>query len=186
IDIRIMAAQLSFDSMPYSVPAVGALIGIVILFFGRKLFWLCVAAVGFLAGIELAPHLVTEPSPLLQLGVALVLGLLGTLLALLLQKIAIAVVGFLAGGKLAGAIAAAFFVHHAQYSTIVFVIGGLIGAMLLLFLFDWALIVVSSFIGANLIALQGAIELPPTGLTIVFWALAISGILVQAAALRRG
>src|SRR6266536_4606077 len=177
-----MAAQHSFDSMHYSVPAVGALIGIVILFFGRKLFWLCVAAVGFLAGIELAPHLVTEPSALLELAVALVLGVLGALLAFLLQKIAVAVVGFLAGGKLASAIAAAFFVHYSQYSTIIFVVGGLIGAMLLLFLFDWALIVVSSFIGANLIALQGAIELPPTGLTIVFWALAISGILVQAAA----
>jgi hypothetical protein len=181
-----MAAHHSFDSMHYSVPAVGALIGIVILFFGRKLFWLCVAAVGFLAGIELAPHLVNEPSPLLQLAVAIVLGLLGALLAFLLQKIAIAVVGFLAGGKLAGAIAAAFFVHHAQYSTIVFVVGGILGAILLLVVFDGALIVVSSLIGANLIALQGAIELPPTGLTIVFWGLAIAGILFQAAALRRG
>src|SRR2546430_10075625 len=179
-----MAAQHSFDSMHYSVPAVGALIGIVVLFFGRKLFWLCVAAVGFLAGIELAPHLVTEPSPLLQLGVALVLGLLGTLLALLLQKIAIAVVGFLAGGKLASAIAAAFFVHYSQYSTIIFVIGGLIGAMLLLFLFDWALIVVSSFIGAHMI--QNAIVLPPSGSTIVFLGLAIVGMVVQAASLRRG
>src|SRR6266567_3300989 len=126
-----MAVQHSFDSMHYSVPAVGALIGIVVLFFGRKLFWLCVAAVGFLAGIELAPHLVNEPSPLLQLAVAVVLGLLGALLAFLLQKIAIAVVGFLAGGKLAGAIAAAFFVHYAQYSTIIFVIGGIVGAILM-------------------------------------------------------
>ena len=181
-----MAAQHSFDSMHYSVPAVGALIGIVILFFGRKLFWLCVAAVGFLAGSELAPHLVNEPSPLLQLAVAIILGLLGALLAFLLQKIAIAIVGFLAGGKLAGAIAAAFFVHHAQYSTIVFVVGGILGAILLLVVFDGALIVVSSLIGANLIALQGAIELPPTGLTIVFWGLAIAGILVQAASLRKG
>jgi hypothetical protein len=173
------------DSMHYSVPAVSALIGVVILFFGRKLFWLCVAAVGFLAGIELAPHLVNEPSSLLQLAVAIVLGLLGALLAFLLQKIAIAIVGFLAGGKLAGVIAAAFFVHHAQYSTIVFVAGGILGAILILVVFDWALIIVSSFIGANLIALQGAIELPSTGLTIVFWGLAIAGILVQAASLRR-
>src|SRR6266478_7235549 len=183
-DIRIMAAQLSFDSMHYSVPVVGALIGIVILFFGRKLFWLCVAAVGFLAGIELAPHLVTEPSPLLELAVALVLGVLGALLAFLLQKIAVAVVGFLAGGKLASAIAAAFFVHYSQYSTIIFVVGGLIGAMLLLFLFDWALIVVSSFIGAHMI--QNAIVLPSSGATIVFLGLAIVGMVVQAASLRRG
>src|ERR1700758_2267461 len=168
-----MAAQHSFDSMHYSVPAVGALIGIVILFFGRKLFWLCVAAVGFLGGVELAPHLVNEPSPLLQLAIALVLGVLGALLAFLLQKIAVAIVGFLAGGKLASAIAAAFFVHYSQYSTIIFVVGGLIGAMLLLFLFDWALIVVSSLIGAHLI--QNAIVLPPSGSTIVFLGLAIVG-----------
>src|SRR5438093_9533694 len=110
-----MAVQV--HSMPFTVPLVGALIGIVILFFGRKLFWLCVAAVGFVAGVELAPHLVTDPSPFLQLTIAITLGLIGALLALFLQKIAIAIFGFLAGGKLAGAIAAAFFVHHAQYST---------------------------------------------------------------------
>ena len=180
---KVIAAQSAY-STHFTVPVVGALIGIVVLFFGRKLFWLCVAAVGFLAGIELAPHLVTEPSPLLELAVALVLGVLGALLAFLLQKIAVAVVGFLAGGKLASAIAAAFFVHYSQYSTIIFVVGGLIGAMLLLFLFDWALIVVSSFIGAHMI--QNAIVLPPSGSTIVFLGLAIVGMVVQAASLRRG
>ena len=170
-------------SSHFTVPLVGALIGIVILFFGRKLFWLCVAAVGFVAGIELAPHLVTEPSPLLQLTVAIVLGIIGALLALFLQKIAIAVFGFLAGGKLAGAIAAAFFVHYTQYSPVIFVVGGLIGALLLLTLFDLALIVISSLIGAHLI--QSAIVLPPAGSTIVFLGLAVIGMLVQAS-MRRG
>jgi hypothetical protein len=169
--------------MQFSVAIVGALIGAVILFFGRKLFWLCVAAVGFAAGVEIAPHLVHEPSPLLALAVALVLGLIGALLALFLQKVAVAVLGFLAGGKLAGAIAAAFFVHYAQYSTVIFLIGGVVGAILLLALFDWALIVVSSLIGAHLI--QSAIVLPASGSTIVFIGLAVLGILVQAASLRR-
>jgi len=177
-----MATQI--HSMQFTVPLVGALIGIVILLFGRKLFWLCVAAVGFVAGVELAPHLVNEPSPLLQLTVAIVLGLIGALLALFLQKVAIAVFGFLAGGKLAGAIAAAFFVHYVHYSTVIFVVGGVIGAILLLTLFDWALIVVSSLIGAHLI--QSAIVLPPSGSTIVFLGLAVIGVLVQAASLRRG
>src|SRR5207245_8637237 len=145
-------------SMHFTVPLVGALIGIVILLFGRKLFWLCVAAVGFLAGVELTPHLVNEPSALLQLTVAIVLGLIGALLALFLQKIAIAVVGFLAGGKLAGAIAAAFFVHYAQYSAFIFLAVGVIGAMLLLVLFDWALMVASFLIVSSLI--QSTIMLP--------------------------
>jgi hypothetical protein len=169
--------------MHSSVTIIGVLIGIAILFFGRKLFWLTVAAVGFAVGVEIAPLLVNEPSSLLALLVALVLGVLGALLALFLQKIAIAVLGFFAGGKLATAIAAAFFVHYAQYSTIIFVIGGIIGAILLLAVFGWALIVVSSFIGAYLI--QSAIVLPPTGSTLVFIGLAIVGIFVQAASFRR-
>src|SRR5205809_1526921 len=178
-----LATQNPFLPMQFSVPIVGALIGAVILFFGRKLFWLCVAAVGFAAGVEIAPHLIQEPSPLLALTVALVLGLIGALLALFLQKIAIAVLGFLAGGKLAGAIAAAFLVQYAQHSTIIFLAGGIVGAILLLVLFDWALIVVSSLIGAHLI--QSTIVLPPSGSTILFIGLAILGILIQAASLRR-
>jgi len=169
--------------MHSSATIVGVVIGVVILFFGRKLFWLCVAAVGFAVGLQIAPLLVNEASSLLALVIALVLGLLGALLALFIQKVAIAVLGFLAGGKLATAIAAAFFVQHAQYSTIIFVVGGIIGAILLMAVFGWALIVVSSFIGAYLI--QSAIVLPPTGLTLVFIGLAILGIFVQAVSFRR-
>src|SRR5437588_6409338 len=166
-----MAVQTGLPPMHSSVTIVGVLLGVVILFFGRRLFWLCVAAAGFAVGVEIAPQLVHEPSSVLALVIAIVFGVLGALLALFLQKVAIAVLGFLAGGKLASAIAAAFFVHYAQYSTIIFVLGGIIGAILLLAVFNWALIVVSSFIGAYLI--QSAIVLPPIGSTLVFVALAI-------------
>ena len=169
--------------MHSSVTIVGVIIGVVILFFGRKLFWLCVAAVGFAAGVQIAPLLVNEPSSVLALVIALAFGVLGALLALFLQKIAVGVLGFLAGGKLATAVAAAFLVHYVQYSTIIFVVGGIIGAIVLLALFNWALIVVSSFIGAYLI--QSAIILPPTGSTLVFIGLAILGMFVQAASFRR-
>ncbi len=178
-----MAAPTTFLPMHSSTTIVGILIGVVVLFFGRKLFWLCVAAAGFALGAEIVPHLIQEPSSILGLVVALVFGVLGALLALFLQKIAIAVLGFLAGGYLAGAVGAAFFIHSAQYYTIIFLVGGIIGTFLLLAVFDWALIVVSSLIGAHLI--QSAIVLPPTGSTIVFIGLAIIGILVQAASFRR-
>ena len=62
--------------MNFSVTIIGALIGAVVLLFGRKLFWLCVAAIGFAAGVELAPHLVHEPSALLSLTIALLLGII--------------------------------------------------------------------------------------------------------------
>jgi hypothetical protein len=185
VDCALISAisNSPFSSLEFSVPIVGALIGALILFFGRKLFWLCVAAVGFAAGVELAPRLVQEPSPLLALTFALVLGLIGALLAVFLQKVAIAIAGFFAGGKLATAIAAAFFVHEAQYFGITFLIGGIIGALLMLMLFDWALIFLSAIVGAHLI--QSAVGLPPVGAGILFIALVLIGVLVQATALAR-
>src|SRR5262245_10976268 len=134
----MMTAQTALPAMHSSTAIVGVLIGVVILFFGRKLFWLCVAAVGFAVGVEIAPLLVNEASSLLALLIALVFGVLGALLALFLQKVAIAVLGFLAGGKLAAAIAASFFVHYVQYSTFTFVVGGIIGVLMLLALFGLA------------------------------------------------
>lgn len=169
--------------MKFEIPIISAAIGVIILFFGRKLFWLCVAAVGFAAGIEMAPHLVQQPSPLLALSFALVLGFLGALLSLFLQKIAIAIAGFVAGGKLALAIVAAFLVNLAPYFWLTLLIGGVIGAVLLLVLFDWALIFLSAIIGAYLV--EKAFALPSSGTAILFLVLVIAGVLVQAASFRR-
>ena len=166
-----------------SVPVISVILGAVILLFGRKLFWLCVAAVGFAAGVELAPFLVHQPSTVLQLSLALVLGFAGALLALLLQKLAVGIAGFAAGGKLALAAAAAFFTQYANYYWVTFIVGGIFGALLLLALFNWALIFLSAIVGAYLIA--HSIVLPQTGTTLLFVALVAAGVLVQAFASRR-
>jgi hypothetical protein len=168
--------------MNLPLPILSVLIGAVILFFGRRLFWLCVAAIGFASGVEVAPHLVHEPSTVLQLSVAIVFGFIGALLAMFLRKVAIAIAGFLAGGKLALALLSAFFVHGTDYSGVTFIIGGVIGAILLLALFDWTLIVLSVVVGAYLIG--HTIVLPQTGATLLFVGLAVIGIIVQAAAFR--
>lgn len=168
--------------MNLPIPILSVLIGAIILFFGRKLFWLCVAAVGFAAGMELAPHLVHEPSAVLQLSLGLVFGFIGALLALFLQKIAIAIAGFLAGGKLAMALVTAFISEGARYPGVTFIVGGIVGAILLVSLFDWALIVMSAVVGAYLI--QSIIVLPQAGSTILFVGLAAIGVIVQATAFR--
>jgi hypothetical protein len=168
--------------MNLPIPILSVLIGAVVLFFGRRLFWLCVAAVGFAAGMEIAPQLIHEPSPVLQLTVALFLGFIGAALALFLQKVAIAVAGFLAGGKLTMALVTAFIAQGARYPGITFIIGGIIGAILLLSLFDWALIVMSAVVGAYLIS--HIVVLPPTGATLLFVGLAAIGIIVQASTFR--
>jgi Domain of unknown function (DUF4203) len=165
-----------------SVPIIGVLVGAVILLFGRKLFWLFVAAIGFAVGVELAAYFMHDPPVWLTLVAALGLGILGALLAILLQKFAIAVAGFIAGGRLASAFLATFFIDSSHYRGIAFVIGGIVGALLLLALFDWALIVLSSVEGAHLIG--NGIILPQRGAGILFVALVVLGVVVQGSMLR--
>ncbi len=171
--------------MTLPVPVISLLLGAVLLLFGRRLFWLFVAAVGFAIGLEVVPYIVQHPPPWLALTAGIALGLLGAVLALLVQKIAIAVAGFLVGGHIATALMAAFVATHAQYSGLTFIIGGIIGALLLLALFGWALILFSSIAGAELIVSN--LHIPASGSTILFIALTIVGVVVQAALLgRRG
>src|SRR5438477_12001630 len=102
--------------MHSSVPILSVLMGCALLFFGRRLFWLFVAALGFAIGLQLAPYLSQNPPLWLSLLLSIGLGLLGALLAVMLQKLAIAIAGFLVGGRVAVAIGAALWVNHAHYS----------------------------------------------------------------------
>ena len=169
--------------MHASVPIISAILGLLILLLGRKLFWLCVAAAGFAVGVELAPRLVHEPSTVLIVSAALVLGFAGALLALLLQKLAIGVLGFLIGGRAAVAMGMAFLTEQTVHYWVIFTIGGIVGALLLLAVFDWALILLSSMLGAYLIG--NAITLPYTGASILFVLLVILGVVTQTIARRR-
>ncbi|MBV9619368.1 MAG: hypothetical protein JO201_09145, partial [Verrucomicrobia bacterium] len=108
---------------------------------------------------------------------------IGAFLALLVQKVAIAVAGFPAGGQLAMALVTAFIAEGAHNPGITFIFGGIIGAILLLSVFNWALIVMSAVVGAYLIS--HIVVLPPTGGTLLFVGLAAVGIIVQATAFRR-
>ena len=163
-----------------SVPTVGLLVGIAILLLGRKLFWLFVAAVGFAYGAELAPQIIHHPTPVVILVIALVLGLLGALFAVLLQAFAIGASGFLTGGWLAIRIYE-YFVGHVRNVEILYLIGGILGAILFLALFDWVLILFSSVVGARLIAI--AITVSQNGRTILFIVLVVIGIIVQSSML---
>src|SRR5260370_7884176 len=97
--------------MNLPIPILSVLIGAVILFFGRKLFWLCVAAVGFAAGVEVAPHLMHEPSAILSLSVAIVFGFIGALLAMFLQNVPLPLSGFSPAAKSSLALVPPFFSH---------------------------------------------------------------------------
>jgi hypothetical protein len=73
-------------------------VGIALLTLGRKLFWLFVGVAGFVLGFGLATQFLRGQPDWIVLVIALVAGLVGVLLALFLQRLAVGVAGFIAGG----------------------------------------------------------------------------------------
>jgi hypothetical protein len=159
--------------MPVSI--IRILAGLLLLILGRRLFWLFVGLVGFMAGYTFAQKFFTLSSQLLELLIAVGVGLIGILLALFLQRLAIAIGGFLAGGLFATSLLEIF--NWNVSPLVLFVIGGILGAILLSMLFDWALVFLSSISGAILIT--AALPLEPWMRTFVFVILVVVGILVQ-------
>ena len=82
-------------------PVAQILAGLALLFLGRKLFWLFVGIVGFLAGMELGAEFVKgQPQGIIVL-IAIGAGLLAAILAIFLQRLVVAIAGGLAGGLIA-------------------------------------------------------------------------------------
>jgi hypothetical protein len=167
-------------------PLLFLLLGLLLLLLGRRLFWLFVAISGFLAGVEAAPYFLPHQTELFMLAVALLLGVIGALLALFLQKAAIALGGFAVGGYLAMVLCAPLLGGggiERPGAWLFFLIGGILGAILLFVFFNWALIILSSGYGAHLIL--RAIAPPHRYFTILLIILALVGIVIQAATYRR-
>jgi hypothetical protein len=162
---------------------VNLLLGIALLLLGRRLFWLFVGVAGFLIGMEIAERFVVDTQGM-KLLIAIGAGILGAVIAILLQKVAIAIAGFVIGGYLAVELlrASALFpkalagIQGAPFS-VPYIIGGIIGAVLLFILFDWGLIVLSSLSGASLIAHNITFQSHP--IPWLFVILVVVGILVQ-------
>lgn len=159
------------------------IIGLILLIFGRNLFWIFVSAIGFVYGFHIAVTYLHLESPLLVIGVGLGAGLIGAVLALALQKIAIALSGFFAGGYIALSLAQASMANSETGLIILFALGGVIGLILMLLLFQWALIFLSALMGSVLI-LESLNIVPETHLLSVAL-ICIIGIFIQASTLAR-
>jgi hypothetical protein len=125
-----------------------AVSGALLLLLGWKLFWLFVGVMGFAAGLQ-AAQIYFGPQPFWVLWAAgLVCGVIGAILALFFQKLAIGVGGFVAGCTLALHLTLMMGSHP---GAMVALIGGVIGVVALYLLFDWALIILSSLVGTGFI-----------------------------------
>jgi hypothetical protein len=150
--------------------------GLLILLFGRKLFWFFVAVLGFLAGAMIGELIFAGQPPWVNFLIALCAGTIGVLLAMFAQRIAFALAGFYAGAYVVFISAQSFGAYSPSIGLCI--AGGIICAILSIFLMDWAIIVLSSFAGAG--AVVSALNLEHMSGFVVFALLIGTGIFVQA------
>jgi len=158
------------------------LIGAALATLGRKLFWFFVAGVGFFLAFSLASRLVPEDTGWLVWLIALGAGLIGALLAVFVQRLAIGLAGFLGGVLFALGLIELFNLQLGGWAWLAYLAAGILGAILISAVFDWALILLSSLSGAVLVA-QG-LNLAEAQSLLVFALVFVVGLVLQAGWLR--
>jgi hypothetical protein len=169
-----------------ATPFAGLVAGALLLFFGRRLFWLFVAVVGFMAGWYFAASLWhNHSSAESQMLLALVGGLIGLVLALVVQKLAVAIAGFFVGFQVVASLLGWHPAALHATQLLVLVAAGVVAAILALMLFDFALILLSAVAGAGLIVDNVHLHLSADARLLALVLLAVVGAAVQAHLLRR-
>lgn len=125
--------------------------GALLLLFGRRLYWLLAAVVGFIAAFTLAGRVLPEAGEEALLWVSLLCGVAGAGLAVLAHRFLLAVVGGLGGVLIALWQVQQLGVERGVAWLIAAIVGGLLGAWLLGRVFGVALAVLSSLLGAQIL-----------------------------------
>ncbi|OGN94346.1 MAG: hypothetical protein A2Y88_01090 [Chloroflexi bacterium RBG_13_48_10] len=168
--------------MDIITPVLNIILGILLLTTGKKLYWLFVAVVGFVIGLALATQLDLSP-PWLTYVVAFAGGVLGAILGTFLQKLAIALVGFAVGGY------GAFYLSNTllgikadSTNYMAFIIGGIVGLLLVASVFNWALYILSSWAGSTLVTrtVTENVKMDQTIGLVIFFVLFVLGMVIQA------
>jgi hypothetical protein len=155
--------------------------GLILLVAGRKLYWFFSAVAGMVAGIYLGGVVLDAGSQGWQIAFAVIGAILGAILAVGLQKMAIGIVGFIAGGYGALFLWQTLGLPDGRIELLPFIVGGIIAAGLVVLAFEYGLIALTSWGGSTLICR----ELDLTGWVgaAVFFGLIIAGVVIQAVAL---
>jgi len=149
-------------------------IGGILLFLGRELNFLFAAAMAGLLGVRLTPLLPAQWPAWTDGAFVITLAVIAAILVLINERAGYFVSGFLAGGYL---LVEYFAPNMLTVPWLPFVIGGVIGALILGLLTEWALILVSSGIGAAYVL--NLVRLDPTAEILVGAGLFIVGALTQ-------
>lgn len=157
--------------------------GALLLLFGRRLYWLFAAVVGFVATFLLAGKLLPELSDQAGLLLALGGGVVGAVVTVFAHKILLGLVGGLGGGLIALWQVQALGVERGIAWVLAALLGAVVGAWLVSGLFEFALALLSSLLGAQL--LLDAWPPPSQWFLMAYLGLAAFGLFFQLARSRR-
>lgn len=153
------------------------IMGVILLLFGRKLFWLFIGIAGFLFGMEITGMYFGGQPQWVQLAIAIGVGCLGALLAMLAQRLAFTVGGFFAGVFLALKVGQLFAVPGPGAMLLLIIGAGVIGAVVATLVMDMAITILACLVGAA--AIVGELHLGHSVNFVVFVILAGAGFLFQ-------
>ena len=158
--------------------------GLLLLLFGKRLFWLAAGLVVFMFTYQVFENFF-DASILWSLILGLILGIIFAWLAIKFIKITVYMVGFLAGAAALPFLAGTFGVDMS--GLVLAIIGGAIGLILVAVAFDWGLILITAWAGASAVtfALQNWVSMSDTFSTVVFLVLMIVGVFWQASQKRK-
>jgi hypothetical protein len=134
-----------------NISLIQAVFGLAMLTFGRRLYWLFVGGIGFAIGFSLASRFLVDSSIWTLLIIGLVVGMLAGLAAVLMNRLVMGIAGFLVGGFLAIKLLELISLASPPPTWLVFLVGGACCALLVAILVDWALILLTSLLGAGLL-----------------------------------
>jgi hypothetical protein len=157
--------------------------GLLLLFEGRKFFWLAAGLAAFVFGMNIFQALYKDVG-LLGLIVSAIGGVILGWLAVKFIKLAGYIVGALAGAVSLPLLLGLFGITWSWL--LMALIGAVIGFLLVRFFFDWGLITMTAWIGANSVisSMNGMVKLGSLINSLGFLILMVAGVLFQRAMLK--
>jgi hypothetical protein len=126
-------------------------LGVLLLLGGRKFFIFFISAAGFIAGYEVAMRTIPYPG-WIAIIVGLLIAAIAAFLAVFIKEVAVGLAGFLMGGYIFGSIGGMVGMGQGLVYWGLFLVGGLAGALLISFFFNFTLIWLSAAAGTFLLA----------------------------------
>lgn len=156
------------------------IIGGIVLFLGRELNFLFAGAMAFLVAVRLTPMLPSQWPDWTEWAFMIGLGILAASLTFVDDRGGYIISGFLAGGY----VAAEYYTPNMLVIPVMpFILGGIVGALILGIFTEWALIVLSSLIGGYYLTTM--FRLAQTPRVLITAGLIIIGAVVQAIIMRQ-